>query len=249
MQEDCQARQLHLGPQALLEEPAACHDAAARKAPFAECTDGRLGNGMKDDRMQLPSRMRRVTGSHALIHAALSLGLFLPGAIGRAATSAPDSATIDRLSADVSRAQAVRVTAATGTQMLRDVQLDTSGVSSARWGHGAPTRPALFTSSKDLPPPTPQPIAWRDISHIETGATRTAQGALVGLAVGALAGWVFWSTIPTGYDGGQGPASVVIGVPAMVGFGFGLLFGSQSYSWSTVYPRASEGDWARTGHR
>jgi hypothetical protein len=195
--------------------------------------------------MQLPSHKR----GPALILAALSLGLFVPTAIVRAATSVPDSATIKSLSADVSRAQAVRVTEAAGVRMLRDVQLDPSGVSSARWGHGAPTRPALFTSSKDLPPPTPQPIAWRDISHIETGRTRPAQGALVGLAVGALAGWVFWSTIPTGYDGGQGPASVVIGIPAMVGCGFGLLLGSQSYSWSTVYPRTSEGDWARTGHR
>ena len=169
-----------------------------------------------------------------MIRAALCAGLHAatPAAC-RAATSAPDSATLATLSAELPGAQAVRVTGAGGVQTLRDVRLDSSGVASARWK--APGRPALIVSSEYQRPPRPRPIAWSDISRIETGKTNAARAGLFGAAIGALAGYVFWATIPTGEDGGQGPAGVIIGVPALTGFALFAFLGSQSYHWTTVY--------------
>jgi hypothetical protein len=172
-------------------------------------------------------------GRCALASAALGVGLSAPPAVCRAATSVPDSATLAGLGAVLPEAQAVRVTAAAGVQTLRDVRLDSSGIASARWK--APGRPALIVSSEYQRPPKPQPIAWSDISRIETGKTHGMRSGLVLAAIGALAGYVVWETIPTGEDGGQGPAGVIIGVPAIVGFAFGAFLGSQSYHWTTVY--------------
>src|SRR5207249_10591137 len=84
---------------------------------------------------------------------------------------AQDPATLDALRADLTQAKIVRVTSASGTQMLRDVRLDSLGIASARWRAGAGARPALFTSQDAMPPPAPPPTSWSDISRIETGST------------------------------------------------------------------------------
>jgi hypothetical protein len=151
----------------------------------------------------------------------------------RAENVAPDSATLATLAAELPGAQVVRVTGAAGVRTLKDVRLDAHGVASARWK--APGRSALIVSRDEQRPPKPPPIAWNDISRIETGQSHGLRSGVVGAAIGALAGYVIWETIPTGYDGGQGPAGVIIGVPALAGFAFGAFLGSQSYHWTTVY--------------
>ena len=163
----------------------------------------------------------------------------LAAAVGEAATPVPDPATLDALRADLTQAKIVRVTSASGTQMLRDVRLDSLGIASARWGAGAGARPALFTPQDAMPPPAPRPISWSDISRIETGSTNVPIAALKGLVVGGLLGYAVWATIPTGEDGGQGPAGVIIGVPALAGLALGAWLGSERYHWSAVYPRAT----------
>jgi hypothetical protein len=169
------------------------------------------------------------------------LGASLFSAAVTEAAPVPDPVTLDALRAELAQAKVIRVTGATGPQMLRDVRLDSTGVSSARWGSGAATRPALFASQDVMPPPAPRPIAWSEISRIESGTTNVPLAALKGLVVGGLLGWAFWATVPTGEDGGQGPAGVIIGVPAIVGAGIGAWLGSARYHWRTVFPRAAAG--------
>jgi hypothetical protein len=82
-------------------------------------------------------------------------------------------------------------------------------------------------------------MAWDEISRIETGRTQVGRTARNTAIVGALLGAAVWLTIPTGDDGGAGPASVVIGVPAASGFLLGALLGARSYEWSPVYPRGT----------
>jgi len=164
--------------------------------------------------------------------------LAIIAAVGGAA-SAPDSATLESLRADLSSARVVRVTASSGVQMLSEVRLDASGVSSARWGPGYGARPALFVSRDVMPPPTPQPIPWSGISRIETGSTNVGFAALKGFVFGGIVGTLIWYTIPTGEDGGQGPPEVIIGVPALAGLVLGAFLGSQKYHWSPVYPRST----------
>ena len=165
-------------------------------------------------------------------------GIFAAGAaLADGATPPPDSTVLAALRAELSLAKAVRVTAATGPQVLRDVRVDSFGIWSARWGPGAASRPALIVTQEAAPPPRPQPIAWSDIARIETGTTSTRSFALKGLLLGGLFGAAFWWTFPTGEDGGRGPAVAVIGVPATVGLLFGALLGSRQYHWSTSYPR------------
>jgi hypothetical protein len=141
------------------------------------------------------------------------------------------------LRAELALAKVVRVTGATGSQVLRDVRVDSFGIWSARWGPGAAARPALIVTQAAAPPPRPQPIAWSEIARIETGTTSTGSFALKGLLLGGLFGAAFWYQFPTGEDGGRGSAAMVIGVPATVGFLFGALLGSGHYRWSTSYPR------------
>jgi len=172
--------------------------------------------------------------------AALFVGVSaLAPAVGCAASAAPDSATLATLGSALPDAQAVRVTGTAGVQTLRDVRLDARGVASARWK--APGRPALIVSRDEQRPPKPQPIAWSDISRIETGKSHGLRSGLVVGAIGALAGYAIWETIPTGADGGQGPAGVIIGVPAIAGFALGAFLGSQSYHWTTVYTGSAGG--------
>jgi len=113
----------------------------------------------------------------SMIPASLIVDL-LAAAVGEAATPVPDPATLDALRADLTQAKIVRVTSASGTQMLRDVRLDSLGIASTRWGAGAGARPALFTSRDAMPPPAPRPISWSDISRIETGGTNVPIAAL-----------------------------------------------------------------------
>jgi hypothetical protein len=161
----------------------------------------------------------------------------VPAELAGADASVPDSSSLREMRADLSRAMAVRVTGPSGKLMLRDVHLDANGVTSARWGPGAAERPAVITTAGAMPPPTPPPIGWSDISRIETGRTNVARDALLGMAIGAAVGAVVWETVPLGYDGGQGNPAVVIGVPALAGFGLGLLLGPGHYRWTTVYRR------------
>ena len=157
----------------------------------------------------------------------------LAPAVCCAASVAPDSATLTALSAALPDAQAVRVTSAAGVQTLRDVRIDSQGVASARWKE--PGRSALIVSRDEQRPPKPQPIAWSDISRIETGTSHGLRSGVVGAALGALIGFVVWETVPLGEDGAKGDAGVVVVVPAIAGFAFGAFLGSQSYHWTTVY--------------
>jgi hypothetical protein len=161
------------------------------------------------------------------------------GVAAGAVATAPEADELVRLQATLSSAQVVRVTGSFGTQRLRDVRLDSTGVISARWGPGAPPRAALFVGQDVAPPPRPRPMAWDEISRIETGRTQVGRTARNTAIVGALLGEAVWLTIPTGDDGGAGPASVVIGVPAASGFLLGALLGARSYEWSPVYPRGT----------
>jgi hypothetical protein len=171
--------------------------------------------------------------------AALGLLLFLCArpAVADWEHSTLDTAGLTALTTDLARARAARVTGSFGTRVLRDVRLDATGVAAAGWGPGGRTRPALIVSGDVMPPGRPGPIAWSDISRIETGRTSTRRLAGAGLAVGGLLGAVVWKTIPLGYDGASGSAPVVIGVPALTGLALGVFLGSQQYRWRTVYAR------------
>jgi len=76
----------------------------------------------------------------------------------------PDPAEMERLRLALSNATSVRVTGTFGVQVIRDVRLDSTGISSARWGPGAGARPALIVGAGIAPPPTPPPLAWSQIS-------------------------------------------------------------------------------------
>ena len=154
-----------------------------------------------------------------------------------AGAGAPDSTTLASMNAELSRAMAARVTTSAGKQTLRDVRLDDFGIASAQWGPGAAERPALITSASAMPPSAPAPVPWNEITRIERGTTPAARDAVLGMTIGALLGVIVWETVPTGYDGGRGDAAVVIGVPALVGFGLGLILGADHYRWETVYRR------------
>ena len=155
------------------------------------------------------------------------------------ADSMPDSASRSALAADLARARAVRVTGTFGTRVLRDVHLDATGIANAEWGPGGRVRPASIVSSGVMPPERPGPIAWSEISRIETGNTATGRYATTGLLLGGLLGTIVWHTIPLGYDGGRGSAPVVIGVPTLTGLALGAFLGSQQYRWRTAYTRGS----------
>lgn len=158
--------------------------------------------------------------------------------VSRALASEPDSVpgpqAIAQLRLDLSRADLCRVTSRGSPQILRDLRIDSSGVSAEHWGSSG--RPALITSPDLLPPRTPPPISWSEISRIETGRPQTLKFALGGLLVGALVGAAVWQFIPTGYDGGQGDPLVVVGVPAAAGLVLGGLLGAHQYRWEAVYP-------------
>ncbi len=183
---------------------------------------------------------RRPLSLSSFFFAVLGAGLLAaaPG-WGAATASAPDSASLAALRADLSAAKVTRVTATSGAQMLRDVRLDAHGVSSARWAAGSGARPALFVSRDVMPPPTPPPIPWSEISRIETGSTNVPLAAAKGLVFGAMIGTLIWYTIPTGEDGSQGQPEVIIGVPALAGLALGAFLGSQRYHWSPIYPRST----------
>lgn len=184
---------------------------------------------------------RRMTTPSALAGVLIGAGILgIP--VVRPAASVPSVPELAALKAELSRASAVRVTTASGAYVLRDVRLDSSGVSSARWGPGAATRPALITTPDALPAPTPPPIPWSGIARIETGRTNAGRFALIGVMLGVAAGTVVWRTIPLGADGARGSAPVVVGVPAAAGLVLGAFLGSQQHRWSAIYPgRTSPG--------
>ena len=150
-----------------------------------------------------------------------------------------ESSSLGALKSKLSQARSVRVVGDTAAWVLRDVQLDSSGVVSARWGPGAASRPSLFLSDEARPKPPPRLIPWADIARIETGSTHAGRDALKGLVVGGLIGALIWKIIPTGEDGGPGPAPLIIGVPAAAGGFLGALVWGRQYVWSTAYTAGS----------
>jgi hypothetical protein len=161
--------------------------------------------------------------------------LCLPVAAVGGGSPVNGSPSLGALQSKLSQARSVRVVGDTATWVLRDVRLDSSGVVSARWGPGAVSRPSLFLAGQAWPPPPPRLIPWADIARIETGSTHAGRDALRGLVIGALMGAVVWRTIPTGEDGGPGPAPLIIGVPAAAGLFLGALVWGQQYVWSPAY--------------
>ena len=187
--------------------------------------------------LPLPIEVASRTFARWLRHGlAVAMGLVLAA---DAIAAAPDADELTRLQATMAAAKVVRVTGSFGTARLRDVELDSTGVISARWGPGTVRHPALIVGSGIAPPPRPSPIAWDDISRIEVGRTRVFETAAGLGTAGALLGWAVWATIPLGHDGGRGPAPVVIGVPAVTGLLLGALLGAESYRWTPVYPRGA----------
>ena len=180
--------------------------------------------------------MKRVRSQTALFRAVL-LAVATFASAARADSGPPASADLATLSVELAKAPAVRATGTFGTRVLKDVRLDTTGIAAASWGPGGRVQPALLVSRNIMPPERPGPIAWSDLSRIETGHKSTGTFATVGMAVGAVLGAAVWRTIPLGYDGGRGSAVAVIGVPALTGLALGALLGSQHYHWHTVYAR------------
>jgi hypothetical protein len=155
----------------------------------------------------------------------------------RVAAAGPDAGERMQLQAAFDSARAVRVTGTFGSLVLRDVRTDSLGVARARWKSSP--RPALVVSKDAMPPAVPAPISWNEISTIEVGHTHALQTGARVAVFGALLGTAVWLTIPFGYDGGPGPAPVVIGVPAATGFLLGALIGAGSYTWRRVYPEGA----------
>lgn len=166
------------------------------------------------------------------------LGVGAPAALA----AVPDSVELARLGPLLARAEAVRVTGAFGSHVLRDVRLDAGGLAAARWGPGTGGRPALIVG-EGAGPAAPAPIGWDRITRIEVGSNRTIRGAALGGAVGGLLGALVWNEVPLGYDGARGQAALVIGVPALAGLVLGGVLGKDSYAWRTVH--ASEVGGAR----
>ena len=181
--------------------------------------------------------LRRAALPATVGFALLAVGAFTAYGQGKSGHSPPDSADLSAFATSLAQARAVRVTGIFGTRVLRDVRLDATGIAAAGWGPGGRTRPALIVSSSVMPPERREPIAWSEISRIETGHTTTRRLAATGLVLGGLLGVVVWKTIPLGADGAQGSAPVEIGVPALTGLAFGAFLGSQQYQWRTMYPR------------
>lgn len=178
--------------------------------------------------------MKRI---HSRLFCAVWLAVAAIVGAARADSAPPASAQLSTLSAELAKAPAVRASGTFGIRVLKDVRLDATGIVAAGWGPGGRVQPALLVSKDVMPPERPGPIAWSDLSRIETGYKSTGRFATVGMAVGAVLGTAAWMTIPFGYDGGQGSAVAVIGLPALTGLGFGALLGSQHYHWHTVYAR------------
>jgi hypothetical protein len=185
--------------------------------------------------------LRRAAVLAAVGVALLAVGALAAPAQANSEHSTPGSADLAALATDLAQARAVRVTGTFGTRVVRDVRLDATGIAAAGWGPGGRVRPAVIASSEVMPPERPEPIAWSEISRIETGRTSTRRLGGAGLVMGGLLGFIVWKTIPLGYDGAQGSAPAVIGVPALAGLALGALLGAQEYQWRPVYTRGHPG--------
>ena len=154
----------------------------------------------------------------------------MPGAI-------PDSAELAALRQRVSSAKVVRLEGSFGSREIGRPLLDSSGVRSRDWEERARLRPALFVSADAPRPPVPAPIAWSEITEIQTGGPKIVKGALVGTFTGIVLGATLAAaSLGNGYVGEE-EGFRAIGIfsgTAMTGTIVGLVVGSMR-GWHTVY--------------
>jgi hypothetical protein len=126
-------------------------------------------------------RQATVAGALMMLLAAAPANAASPGA---AVGTSPDSTQLALLRQQTAKPRDIRLRGSFGTHEITRPLFDTTGVSSAEWKEPSHRRPGLIVTEGAELLPTPQPIAWREISEIQTGHSMTGVGALAGFLIG-----------------------------------------------------------------
>jgi hypothetical protein len=153
----------------------------------------------------------------------------------------PDSAQMSELRMAAAKAPLLLVHGDFGVRELRKPLLDSTGVRPTKWNSGPHATPEGKTVHVQGEYATGEPIAWSDISSLETQHQQKTKwalmGGITGLAVGALMFGLTDSTAETGSWEGVG---WVVGAP-MVGVMAGFIVGSMTGK-RTIYPQPLQGN-------
>jgi hypothetical protein len=154
----------------------------------------------------------------------------------------PDSAQMSELRMAAAKAPLLLVHGDFGVRELRKPLLDSTGVRSEQWESAARARPAII-ATPDAPHPVAMPIAWTDISSLETQRQQklkwTLIGGITGLALGAL---IYSRYDDTSNATGELPegAGWLMGLPPL-GLAVGFVAGSMTGK-RTIYPHPPQGN-------
>ena len=166
----------------------------------------------------------------ALVCAALVAGALAAAGLAHAVT--PDDADRAALAVRLADASLVRVGVASGERRLGRVTVEGDGLRATRAG-----RPALFVSASGR---RAELVRWADIQSIEVGRPRTREGALVGLAVGAVlgVGVVELASVALRDRPQRHPWLVAVPVTAAAA-AIGAWMGHDAPHWQQVYPQVT----------
>jgi hypothetical protein len=144
--------------------------------------------GIRPPRVRLPVKISTATLAMAVM-AMLGTAPANAASPDTAVSSTPDSIQLARLRQETSKPQTIRLRGTFGTQEITRPLFDSTGVSSGESVQQAYHRPGLIVTDGALqltPQLTPQPIAWSEISEIQTGHAMVGRGALAGFVVGVM---------------------------------------------------------------
>jgi len=177
--------------------------------------------------------MHAVERSAMLSVSALMLGTATTVAIARNAGAAvPDSAQMIQLRQAAAQAPVLIVRGDFGLREVRHPLIDSAGVHSASWESATHTRPALFTTSDAPRAAKTAPLAWHQISTLETQRPMKLKGTLMGGITGLALGMLLVGTNNTGtFSGDYRNVAYLLGMPmtgAVAGFVIGSLSGTRT---------------------
>ena len=159
-----------------------------------------------------------------------ALAVLLPGAAR--AVAPPEPGRLAVLGARCDSAGLVRVVTHRSTRLTERMRLETDAVVL----QGPRGRVALIEIG--VPPEKRDVrIPWSDVESLSIGQSRTRQGFVTGLLVGAAAGGLIVAT--NGTDLAEEGDNAVLAFGVLVGLGctvLGTLLGAGNPQWTTLYP-------------
>jgi hypothetical protein len=179
------------------------------------------------------------TRSATLSVSALMLGTAATVATALDAGGAiPDSTQMILLRRAAAQAPVLIVRGDFGLRELRHPLIDSTGVRSASWERTTHTRPALFATPDAPRSAVTGPLAWHQISTLETQRPMRLKGTLIGGITGLAAGMLMVGTTDTGtFTGDYRNVGYLVGMP-MTGAVAGFVIGSLS-GFRTIYSAPS----------